>query len=307
VVSDPTKDERSGFDQERYEKSDEKDERARLRGAGLCDVSQVFGATGWRRRFSLIIHDSTSPDTLSPQKIEANRFYTNAKGKTLTPTWWFKDHPRSGILTIRAQSLAQDFPPESIGGLLQFIADWAAVGAKAQMGFGVIEPVNCRIDTRPLYDWLTATAGNHPYPRLPSLQNIFLVRIQRQAANDQETFNLKYDLRQLFSGQQNRGLRHFIMGTVKGERMAAKVKMSRPYGDGLIRVWGWIPEEADVYENGWSRDKVLDAIYNHLKTHYTVQVWREMNSLRDTVSPNNTDAEAFLRSLLALEEEDNAA
>jgi CRISPR-associated protein Cmr1 len=305
VVSDPTKDERSSFDRERYERSDKRDERAHLRGAGLCDVSQVFGATGWRRRFRLTLVDQTQNDTSSPKQISANRPINPKTNKK--PTWWFPDYPRSGVLTIQIQSLAQDFPPEVIGGLVQFIADWAAVGAKAQMGFGVCEPANGRIDTRRLYDWLTAAAGNHQYPKLPSLQNIFLVRIQRQAANDQETFNLKYDLRHLFSGQQNMGLRHFIMGMVKGERMAAKVKVSRPYGDGLMRVWGWIPEEADVYKNGWNRDKVAQAIHKHLTTNYALQVWREMNSTRDTVAPGESDAGAFLRSLLGVMEGGNAA
>ncbi|MGQ9775568.1 type III-B CRISPR module RAMP protein Cmr1, partial [Chloroflexus sp.] len=39
------------FDAEQYAASKAADERQRLRDAGLCDVCQVFGATGWRRRF----------------------------------------------------------------------------------------------------------------------------------------------------------------------------------------------------------------------------------------------------------------
>ncbi|MEW5920978.1 MAG: hypothetical protein AB1796_08560 [Bacillota bacterium] len=79
-----------------------------------------------------------------------------------------------------------------------------------------------------------------------------------------------------------------------------KVKISRPYGDGLMRVWGWVPEEAGVYRDSWNRDKVVATIYNHLNQHYTVQVWREMDSCRDTVMPNTDDAKKFLRSLQAL-------
>ena len=119
--------------------------------------------------------------------------------------------------------------------------------------------------------------------------------------SEQETFNLKYDLRQLFSGQKNSDLRHLIMGTVKGERIAAKVKMSRPYNGGReIRVWGWIPEGANVYKGSWNRNAVADAIYQHLSTNYNLKVWREMNSPRDTATPNNSDAQAFLQSLLGL-------
>lgn len=303
MVIDPTKDERSGFDSEKYNKSHATDGRARLRDAGLCDVAQVFGATGWRRRFSLTIVDQTQRDTSLPTSISAER--TNSRTNK-EPTWWFQDQPRSGNLTIQMQSLDQYFPAEVIGGLLQFVADWAAVGAKAQMGFGVVEPVSGRVDTRPLYNWLVAAAGNRQYPKLPNLQNIFLARIQLQNATDQSTFNLKYDLRQLFAGQQNTELRHFIMGTVQGGRMAAKVKMSRPYGDGLMRVWGWIPEQADVYNDTWDREKVVDAINKHLSTNYTLQIWREMNSPRDSVTPNNVDVKAFSQSLLGLGGEDDA-
>lgn len=270
---------------------------------GLCDVCRVFGATGWRRRFRLTILDQTQPDTSSPKQISADRPInpkTNRK-----PTWWFPDYPRSGNLTLQIQSLAQDFPPEVTAGLIQFIADWTALGARAQMGFGVIELANGRFDTQPLYDRLIASVGSNTYPQLPSLQNIFLAHIQVENVNDRETFNLKYDLRQLFAGDKQ--LRHFIMGTVKGGRMAAKVKMSRPYGDGLMRVWGWIPEQADAYQGSWNRDAVVAAIYQHLDTNYTLPVWREMNSTRDTATPNNGDAKVFLQSLLGLEEEDDAA
>lgn len=306
MVNDPTMDERSSFDREKHEKSHAKDERSRLRDAGLCDVSQVFGATGWRRRFRLVINDSTTADTSVKQRIQANRSYVDARGYTRTPTWYFpdkqSDKPRSGNFSIQIQSVAQDFQPEIIAGLLQFLADWAAIGARAQMGFGVMTPASGRFDTRLLYDWLLASAGNRQYAQLPSLQNIFLACIQRPSATDQDTFNLKYDLRQLFSGQQNRDVRHFIMGTVQGERMAAKVKMSRPYGHGLIRVWGWIPEVAEVYQGSWNRNAVIAAIYQHLSTSkdYTLQYWREINSPRDTAAPNNSNAQAFLRSLLGL-------
>ncbi|RJO60651.1 MAG: type III-B CRISPR module RAMP protein Cmr1 [Dehalococcoidia bacterium] len=307
MVNDPTKDERSGFDSEKYKKSQATDERARLRDAGLCDVSQVFGATGWRRRFRLTIIDQTQRDTSLPTPISADRTNSRTNKK---PTWWFPDQPRSGNLTIQMQSLDRYFPAGVIGGLLQFVADWAAVGAKAQMGFGVVEPVSGRVDTRPLYDWLVAAAGNRQYPKLPNLpnlQNIFLARIQLQNATDQSTFNLKYDLRQLFAGQQNTKLRHFIMGTVEDGRMAAKVKMSRPYCGGLMRIWGWIPDQADVDSDKWDREKVVDAIYKHLSTNYTLQVWREMNSPRDSVTPNNVDIKVFSQSLLGLGGEDDAA
>lgn len=303
------------FDAEKYAKSRASDERQRLRDAGLCDVCQVFGATGWRRRFRLTIVDNTAPDSSVSSRVKANRSY-KVKKKTHIPTWYFpgseNDKPRSGTLTVQIQSLAPDFRPEVIAGLIQFIAAWAAIGARAQMGFGVIELKNGRVNTRPLYDWLSAVAGSRNYLDLPSLHNVFLARISPKndgQFSEQDTFTLKYDLRRLFSNDKR--LRHFIMGTVKGKRMAAKVKMSRPYNnDREMRVWGWIPEqaeEANVYSSSWDRNAVLAAIHEHLNANYTLHVWREMNSPRDTITTNNGDARAFLRSLLGLEEENDAA
>lgn len=303
---------RCRFDTDKYAKSSATNKAQRLRDAGLCDVCQVFGATGWRRLFRSTIVDNTRPDSSIRSRATANRSYTDNRGKTHTPTWYFPDNesdkPRSGNVTLQIQTLVSDFSPEVIAGLIQFIADWGAIGAKAQMGFGVIKLENGRFDTQPLYDWLAPVAGNHTYTELPSLRDIFLARISpknNEQFSEQDTFNLKYDLRRLFASDER--LRHFIMGTVKGQRIAAKVKMSRPYNSGQeMRVWGWIPEKADVYSTSWDRNAVVAAIHGHLSSNYTLQVWREMNSPGDTATPNNSAAQAFLRDLLAIEEEDDA-
>lgn len=295
---------------------------------GLCEVCKIFGAEGQKRRFRLeVIQGSSQPDNrisseikLKPYQYQYRDKSGEEKTETRTPTWYFprdeNDKPKSGTFTLKIQSLHPDFKPEVIGGLIQFIADWSALGARPQMGFGVIGIEGSRINTQPLYDWLIATVGNNTSNNtssdLPSLQNIFLAKIQPKnsspAFTEQDTFNLKYDLRQLFrptAGKPDslKHLRHFIMGTVENKRMAAKIKISRPYEENkttVMRVWGWIPEEADVYKNGWGRKEVVDMIYQHLSKHYTLQVWREMNPQRDTVTPNESNAQTFLRSLLNL-------
>lgn len=224
-----------------------------------------------------------------------------------TSRWYFPekliDKPRSGKLTIQIQSLASDFYPEVIAGLIQFIADWAGIGARVQMGFGVIQLMNDRVDTKLLYNWLEPIASNHPYSELPHLQNIFLACISPKDGmpfDEKEIFNLKY-LRRLFAYDVR--LRHFVMGTTRGGRIAAKVKMSRPYNGGRkIRVWGWIPEELQSDHDFKNRNVVVQAIHQHLKDNYIVQVWREMNSARDTIVPNSNNALAFLQTLLGLEE-----
>jgi CRISPR-associated protein Cmr1 len=325
---------------------------------GLCEVCKIFGAEGQKRRFRLEVLEIDISNATIEHPIKANRTYTE-NGQQKTPTWYFPDPtqnsrpqantPKQGIFILQVQSLHPSFRPDIIGGLIQFIADWSALGARPQMGFGVIRIEGSRIDTQPLYDWLITTVGNNTSSDLPSLQNIFLAKIQPKnsspAFTEQDTFNLKYDLRNCFrteketelnkntaqaqskSGHKGlilkkdkqesnvnqdndeKDLRHFIMGTVENERMAAKVKISRPYeenGTTVMRVWGWIPEVADVYQNGWDREKVVDMIYQHLSRHYTLQVWREMNSQRDTVTPNESNAQPFLHSLLNLQESSHA-
>jgi CRISPR-associated protein Cmr1 len=315
---------------------------------GLCDVCQIFGATGWKRRFRLeVVQDKTEPDKTVTPTIKAQ--CSNSKnGKH--PTWYFpkdlKDKPRSGEFTIQIERLHPDFKPEIIGGLIQFMADYSALGARPQMGFGVIE-IEERMDIQPLYEWLIKIPGSEPprnFKNMASLQNIFLAQIQPKNANysftEQDTFNLKYDLRQLFRTEEDiernenkdgkprpkkkddkdkqsaqTDLRHFVMGEAPDKRevgndaeqnrgMAAKIKISRPYENNkLMRVWGWIPEEADVYKNGWDGKKIVNAIYQHLTANYTLHDWREMNSGRDTKAKNISDAKIFLHSLLQLQED----
>jgi CRISPR-associated protein Cmr1 len=273
---------------------------------GLCDVCRVFGATGWKRRFRLVIRDTdVDPD----ERVKNVQIWKSRH----TSKWYFpaklNDKPRSGKLTIQIQSLATDFRPEVVAGLVQFIADWAGIGARVQMGFGVIELANGRVDTQPLYNRLQTAASNRQDPELPSLQNIFLARVSSKDGrpfDENETFNLKYDLRRLF--EDDTKLRHFVMGTTtKGERIAAKVKMSRPYNsNNEMRVWGWIPKKLPSAQNFENRDAIVQAIYLNLREKYNIQVWREMNSARDTVIRDNIDVNVFLRTLLGLEEDPNA-
>jgi CRISPR-associated protein Cmr1 len=280
-------------------------ERKVLSDAGLCDVCQLFGATGWRRRFRLSINDTTQAAINVSDKIALSSYsYKDKSGKPKTPTWYFTDKPRKGNIIIKIHSLDPSVRAEVVAGLVQFVSDWTAIGARAQMGFGVVQIQGDRVDTVPLYNHLEACQGSKPYSEMPSLNNMFLARIKVTNQHIQETFNLKYDLRALFRG--NTTVRHFIMGTVDKkspvgpERMAAKIKMSHPYSDGLMRVWGWVPELPQGVE--MSRNDVISEIHNHLTNHYTIKCWREMNSDRDTQTKQQTDASAFLRSLLQVED-----
>lgn len=258
----------------------------------LCDVCQLFGATGWRRRFRLIVQETQMQPQSVTHPMRANRSYQDRRGNNQTPTWYFQNPPQTGDFSTELQSLAPQFSVELIQGLIQLAVDWTALGARTQMGFGVTELVGERLTTNPFNNLQLTGSGSSS--NLPSLQNMFFARIQQASVTDQDTFNLKYDLRRLFANDQ--AVRHFVMGTVQGNRMAAKIHMSRPYADGNIRVWGWVPEKANAWNNNWNRDGVLTQIKNRLATNYQLISWREFNNSRDT-NQQYTDIRAFLHSL----------
>jgi CRISPR-associated protein Cmr1 len=277
---------------------------------GLCDVCRVFGTTGWARRFRLVVTDETQLRSASPweRRVTASRSYKDRLGKEKSPTWFFDNPPLIGNANIKIVATDNQFQTEIIGGLIQFLVSWASIGARPQMGYGVIATIT-RQDTLYLLNHLQAVAGPRIEKELPSLQNLFLTSIspdrfpQNKTFPKNETFNLKYDLRRLFAANDN--LRHFIMGEApqQGERQGAKIMMSRPYqsrtsGQSTIRIWGWIPE--GVMKFGVSREEVIKQIHDHLNSHYTVGYWREFNSERDT-ERQYADPQEFLRSLLGLE------
>jgi CRISPR-associated protein Cmr1 len=259
---------------------------------GLCDICRVFGATGWRRRFRLVVQDIQMQKQPVTHPMKANRSYQDYRGRTRTPTWWFPDPPKAGHFSIKLQSLDPHFSLESIQGLIQIMVDWSALGAKTQMGFGVAELISEPLTANP-FSSLQLSEG-HANQNLPSLQNMFFARIQQTNATEVDIFNLKYDLRQLFA--KDKDVRHFVMGTVQGDRMAAKVHISRPYANGVIRVWGWVPKDARVWNHNWNRNEVLDRIKQHLESKYNSITWREFNNSRDNKQQHG-DVQAFLDSL----------
>ena len=261
----------------------------------LCDVCRIFGATGWSRRFRLAVTDEAQfqPVGQWQSRVTASRSYKDRSGRERTPTWYFDNPPRAGSVSMTITSTDRKFQVEIITGLIQFISDWASIGARPQMGFGVSNTM-AHQDTQPLLTHLQSVNGSKTYRDLPTLQNIFFASISKDKLPRNETFNLKYDLRRLFATSND--LRHYVMGTVQGERQGAKIMMSRPYNnESTLRVWGWIPDEVSRFKT--SRGQVLQQIYTHLKTNYTLNYWQEFNSQRDTQQQYPRPIE-FLRNLL---------
>ncbi len=121
------------FDAEKYQKSSASTPSQRLRDAGLCDACQVFGATGWRRRFRLVVVDDQTRPISAGDRLGAR-----SSGRT---QGWFLPQSRMGVFTLRMTG-----DPEAvqrIAALLIFLEQWGSLGAKPQLGYGAF-----RIDNR---------------------------------------------------------------------------------------------------------------------------------------------------------------
>lgn len=290
-------------------------------GGGICEACGVFGATGWRRRFRLTVTDEEQLQNRYVGDIEANRAAGGGGGNA---TWYFdgqkgvsnnpalaEHKPKAGRFTLRLDDLdsrAGDdhFDLEVIAGLLQFMADWAGIGARNQMGFGRFRILGPRQDTRPLYDYLAARPHDHDDPTLPSLNDFFFAVAHSRTDDKREAFDLKADLRALFidpaSSGPNRNMRHHIMGTIKGDGIAAKVKMSWPV-ERELRVWGWLPSVPSLYGPEWSREAVGDAIRDELQANWALSQWHEVDTPRNTHLDEHVGLPELLRYLLHLEEQ----
>ncbi|MBO9314096.1 MAG: type III-B CRISPR module RAMP protein Cmr1 [Roseiflexus sp.] len=122
------------FDTEKYQKSSASAPSQRLRDAGLCDVCQVFGATGWRRRFRLrVVDDKTQSIWAGPQPL-------NIRPRDRT-RGWFLPPGRMGAFILRLTGDTEVV--QRIAALLLFLERWGNLGARAQLGYGAF-----RVDNR---------------------------------------------------------------------------------------------------------------------------------------------------------------
>jgi CRISPR-associated protein Cmr1 len=289
----------SGDNLKVYEQSikDGKAVRQALSEAKICSVCQLFGATGWARRFRLVVEDRTAArgpdDTLQPT---GSRFKKDGQQR---PSWYFKGG-RTGDIALRIIPATADFDPIVVLGTLSLIARWGGLAAKPQLGYGWIEVVSAPpFDVDEFVRGVQTTAAAHPAANngLPSLDKMFFAQVQASDAGVTATLNLKYDLRAAFRNASGGGqtLRHWVCGSVRGEqRQASKISVTQAV-NGAVRVWGWIPEDVPV--RGVTRDQVVDKIKATLTAYGQLGYWREFNSARDTFH-RQTDAPTYLLDLL---------
>jgi len=116
---------------------------------------------------------------------------------------------------------------------------------------------------------------------------------------------------------QNRRIENWLFGTIKYDKIASKLNVSCAYlvSDNLweFRIWGWIPKDRSPV--GFDRDGFLDKLNQALNDsgsvkipwdkllgnqtrNHKLKIWREFDSSRDTIRPNESDINNYLQSLL---------
>ena len=112
------------------------------RDGNYCDVCQVFGATGWRRRLRLEIEDHTQPIWKPADRMLNIRPPDRNRGWFLPPGW-------IGTLTLHLDG--DDKTLSLLAALFLFLERWGSIGAKPQLGYGVF-----KIENRDeVQDWAT--------------------------------------------------------------------------------------------------------------------------------------------------------
>jgi CRISPR-associated protein Cmr1 len=295
---DPTSEKKCVFDKEQFDKSTNKGLplTACLKDAGLCDACQVFGATGWKRRFRLEITNANLKDVNFPKLQTSGDRYKKDKTKG-RPSWYFKSSAKEGIFTINIIPMI-GFDSALIHGVLRLIQNHGGIASKTQLGCGRI-----KITDEPELDvdiFLKAISNSSTIgssKNLPSLQNMFFLSLLVSAKGIQPVLDLKYDIRKKIREEiQDRTLRHYVMGMVSPKRNeSSKIFFSQAI-DGRMNIWGWIPENVPSDKGKIPREKVLDPVKNQIKSFGTFETsdWLEFPAGDKT----RTAAINYLRMLI---------
>lgn len=154
-----------------------------------CDACELFGCTGWRRRFNLRIKDTVPSNLNFLSRIEHPVFYH--KGKERALKFWYEklygSSPKAfyndGRIEIETYSndtrLSDGDIKDVIGFLLRLLSVGGGLGAKNQIGFGVIKDESEGIDLNHGYEVLKSIRGKREevITRKPTMEDYFKFEI----------------------------------------------------------------------------------------------------------------------------------
>lgn len=136
---------RCGHDEDKYRSAKKKGENRKqaLSLAGLCAACQVFGNTGWRKRFQLeVIDNGLQPVMKSSYLIPSLRVHNGKSGGWyILPGMINEDNTKKGIrntLKINIHWSENDAENEALLlAVIHLMVNWTAIGARTHSGYGV--------------------------------------------------------------------------------------------------------------------------------------------------------------------------
>lgn len=270
----------------------------------LCPVCQLFGSTGWRRRFDLQVYDQQSVLSFPPTAANNNvliteNFFSKHVFAAIPGTNGYRYYPgRSGSVKLRFNAKLGNpaaYEPVLIL-LLAYIQEYAGLGACLNRGYGLFEfpdPLN-GLENNNLNKLLAAQISNYTgtrtnLPGLPNAHDCFCWWVSLPNAYTPVSFaNFKRNLRTAFVNgplitglipglNDRRDYRHYFLGTINKPIQASKVKLALLPDRRTLKIWGWI---RDYSKNGISltRADTLSIIENYL-TAAGLPITRKVDSL----------------------------
>lgn len=259
---DPTFDKRCTLDYDKFKRALESKTRQEALDEQICPACQLFGCTGWKRRFSLNI---TSQNTEITNDILNIRPYGRTRG-------WYLPVGITGKVTLQLRG--EEKAVGKIVSLLHWLARWGSIGAKSQLGYGVFKV----LEPRPP-DAITDNLAGKKLPDLrvlPDLRAFTFFTFQFKPRNEmwwKQLRDFQYTMRekpQTWEGlaRQNMipvspllknylryrkewksyGIPKWLFGFIEGEkRQKGRVNFSWAYKVGdhwEIKGWAWLPYEA---------------------------------------------------------------
>jgi CRISPR-associated protein Cmr1 len=202
------------FDEEKYRKSKASDERQRLRDAGVCDACQLFGCTGWARKFRLKVSDGKKLLDGQNFLIPSGRVCQSKKGPR-AGGWFVFSESRISEIDFELIPL-RDVDLTPIQTILALISRHASLGPKGSNGYGVIQAQNIQ----PALTWLDAFPTSSPAraQSLPDFRDFFFARFQfEEPTGSGNWWQDIHGIRQAASGRLDDGSSPHPLRESKGE------------------------------------------------------------------------------------------
>lgn len=259
-----------------------RNERISCKDDNICRACELFGCTGNSRKFILHVDSEES----RCDSIELKYEYQQNKRKIPYP---IRD---SGKIHLRFLFSGENNKYAGIVSmLLRFIESYGSLGAKTAMGYGVFKILDSDLPEPVIPDW--CKTGKRLLYGADIILNTNRINFSDNLGLDKEAKRkewmisspaIRYNLRQILHGQQERNLRHGIFGIVGNNSSWSNGKASPSYGsksslikvshlykqDGKwhFRIWALIDEEYHI-----SAKSVLEILMDPVKLARSVEKW----------------------------------